>query len=330
MKKVFLGIIVGLLAGGVGVWMYFHFHPAAVAEVAKEADKEEPIVQHDAEGETFLKLDEEAQNHADLKMLALDAAELKPEIKAFGRVLDPSPLAASLTEMATAQAAFEASGKEAERLKVLFSQGQNASARALETAEAAVKRDRIATEAVQLRLLSAWGKSIVDRPALDAFIHALIAQETSLLRVDVPPSDKMEGPPSAARLALLSAPDAPMDAEFLGAAVSTDPQTLGRGFFFLVKGKALAAGTPISAWLSLPGEPEKGVIIPREAIIRHEGEAFVYVQTGKETFERKAVELHHPLAAGWFTDGLKSGVKLVVNGAQQLLSEELKGEGRGE
>ena len=107
-------------------------------------------------------------------------------------------------------------------------------------------------------------------------------------------------------------------------------KSLGRGFFFLVKGKALAAGTPISAWLSLPGEPEKGVIIPREAIIRHEGEAFVYVQTGKETFERKAVELHHPLTTGWFTDGLKSGVKIVVNGAQQLLSEELKGEGGGE
>jgi hypothetical protein len=97
-----------------------------------------------------------------------------------------------------------------------------------------------------------------------------------------------------------------------------------------VKGKALAANVAVSAWLTRPGEPEPGVIIPREAIVRHEGEAFVYVQTSKETFERKAVELHHPLAAGWFTDEFKAGTKIVTNGAQQLLSQELKGEGREE
>ena len=326
MKKVFLGIIVGLLAGGVGVWVFLH-KPAHESEAEKEAVKPVSYVRRGTNGENFLQLDERAQQHAALKTTALTATELKPEIKAFGRVLDPSPLAASLAEMAATQAALEASGKEADRLKILFSQGQNASARALETAEAAVKRDRIAVEATQLRLLSAWGKSIADRPNLDVFIRSLAAQENSLVRVDVPASDKMEGTPSAARLTLLSAPDAPMDAEFLGAALSADPQTLGRGFIFLVKGRALAANAVVNAWLTLPGEPEKGVIIPRDAIIRHEGEAFVYVQTGGETFERKEVELHHPLAVGWFTEEFKPGVKIVISGAQQLLSEELKGEG---
>ena len=326
MKKLFSGVVAGLLTGGVGVWLYFHFHPAA-PEAKPEEKKEEPIVQRDGDDMVFLKLDEEAQGHADIKTAVLEAAELKPEVKAFGRVLDPSALATSLTEISAAQAQLEASGKEAARLKTLFDQGQNASARALETAEAALKRDRIAAEAAQLRLLTAWGKAIVERPNLDVFIHSLVAQENALVRVDVPASDKMEGAPTAARLALLSAPDAPLDAEFLGAAVSADPQTLGRGFFFLVKGRALAANAAVTGWLALPGETEKGVIIPREAIVRHEGGAFLYLKTGDETFERKELEQHHPLAAGWFTDSFKAGVKVVINGAQQLLSEELKGAG---
>lgn len=329
MKKVLLGIIVGLLAGGVGAWLFLRHHYGATAEAKPEEKKEEPHVQRDGNDEVFLKLDAEFQGHADLKMAVLEAAELKPELKAFGRVLDPSSLAASLSEISAARAQLDASTKEAARLKLLFGQNQNASARALETAEAAVKRDQIALQAAELRLVTAWGKAIVDRQDLDVLIHSLITQESALVRVDVPASEKLEGAPSAARLALLSAPNAPTDAELLGAAVSADPQTLGRGFVFLVKGKSFAPNAAVIAWLTLAGEKEKGVIVPRDAIVRHEGAAFVYLQTTDVTFERKEIALNHPLAAGWFTDELKPGVKVVVNGAQQLLSEELKGEGGG-
>ena len=46
----------------------------------------------------------------------------------------------------------------------------------------------------------------------------------------------------------------------------------------------------------------------------------------EELFERKDVALERPLADGWFVeDGLQPKQKIVVTGAQQLLSEELKG-----
>lgn len=325
MKKTVLGIIVGLLTGGVGAW--FFLHEAEHEKEGKKEEKKESRVQHGTNGETFLKLDEAAQKHLGLKVVSLEAAELKPEVAAFGRVVDPASLAASLTEIASAQAALEASGREAARLKTLFEQGQNASARALETAEATVKRDRIAAEAAQLRLLSSWGSAIAGRSNLDLFIRSLVAQETALVRVDVPAGEKLAGSPTAVRLASLAASDAPFEAEFVGSANATDPQTLGQGFFCLVKGRSLPVNAVVNAWLSLPGDTEKGVIIPRDAIVRHEGEGFVYVQTGADAFERKELELHHPLAAGWFTDEFKAGVKVVITGAQQLLSEELKGEG---
>jgi hypothetical protein len=65
--------------------------------------------------------------------------------------------------------------------------------------------------------------------------------------------------------------------------------------------------------------------VPREALVRFEGGAWVYVQTGEETFRRSLVTLDVPLENGWFIQGtLKPGDQVVITGAQQLLSEELK------
>lgn len=329
MKKLLFGIVVGLLAGGAGVWLFVHLHGAEEGEEKKEEKKEESHVIHGTNGETFIKLEQEAQERAGLKIAALEPAELKPEIKAFGRVLDPSLLAMAMTDIATARAQFEASSRELARLKILHAQNQNVSTRALETAEAAAQRDRIAAEAAQLRLLSAWGKAIADRRDLDVFIRQLVAQQAALVRIDVPPSGNFKGDPSAARVQLLSS-DEPMPADFIGPATAADAQTLGRGFLFLIRASSVPANAPVVAWLSAGGTAEKGAIVPRDAIVRHEGEAFIYVQSGADRFERKEMALEHPLEKGWFIEGLKPGTKIVTTGAQQLLSEELKGEGGGE
>jgi hypothetical protein len=95
------------------------------------------------------------------------------------------------------------------------------------------------------------------------------------------------------------------------------------------------------AWLALPGAPRSGVIVPRDAVLRHEGETFVYLQKD-DVFQRQAVALERPVADGWFVpvgannhspdrannhSPLQPQEKVVVVGAQQLLSEELKGQG---
>ena len=66
--------------------------------------------------------------------------------------------------------------------------------------------------------------------------------------------------------------------------------------------------------------------VPRAAIVRHEGEAFIFIATKDGEFTKKEIELEHPTPDGWFVhEGLKPGDKIVVSGAQQLLSEESKG-----
>ncbi|MCX6905846.1 MAG: hypothetical protein NTW03_20665 [Verrucomicrobia bacterium] len=329
MKKVISGIIVGLVLGGAAGWFYQKQHaaPEAKEEKKTEEKKEPSFVQHGPHGETFLKLNQETQARMGLKSAPLAAARMKPEVKGYGRILDPAPLAALLVEGAGARAALEASAKEFERLKGL-AQTQNASARALEAAEAAMKRDQILLDSVQPRLLLGWGKAVAAQPDLAAFARPLAAQEAALARVDLPLSESLKAPPTAGRLAALTAPEHLMEAQFLGSAPSADPQMQGQGFFFLQKSNPLPPGAAVVAWLTVPGEVESGVTVPREALLRHAGEVFVYLQTGDDIFVRQEIELDRPTESGWFVRaGLKAQDKVVTVGAQQLLSEELKGQG---
>ena len=338
MKPMFIGLIAGLLVGGAGAWAVLHrLHEAEEHEAGDEKDKEKKgeevsHVQHGTNGEVILKLDAAAQKQAGLKVAPLAKMQLPHEVKAFGRVLDPTTLATGLGEMVSAQAQLEVSMKEFERLKILHEENQNVSARAFEAAQAAARRDRALAEAAQVRFAAAWGKAIASRPDLDRVTHALVSQQMALIRVDVPAGDTLPEPPTAGRIAPLTAEEHPAAAELVGPAPSVDPQTQGTGYLFLLKTGAPPPNAAVVAWLSLPGDAEQGVLIPRSAIVRHEGEAFVYFQTGEETFIRQEVELAHPLEEGWFApaEGLPADPKVVLAGAQQLLSEELKGEGGGE
>jgi hypothetical protein len=310
--------------------------PEAEKEQEPEAQPDESFVQHDADGQTVVKLDPNEQSLIGLKVAPLVATEAPSEVKGFGRVLDPAPLAALVTEGATVRVALQASTKEYERVKTLFSQNQNASARALETAEAAMDKDRVALESVQLRLLVGWGKEIASRPDLSAFVGSLAARQAALIRVDLPLGDRPKALPVGGRVAPVGAPESEIEAQILGPAPATDPQTQTEGYLLLAKTDTLAPGTGLVAWLAVPGPARSGVIVPRDAVLRHEGRTFVYLQRD-DVFQRVAVTLERPVGNGWFSpvrandhSPLQPQEKVVVVGAQQLLSEELKGQGGGE
>lgn len=329
MKKIVLGIVLGFILGGAVVGFYGRRPHEQVAprEEPPEPATAPSFVQRGTHGETVLKLAPDIQSRIGLKVAPLHTTSVKPEVKAFGRVLDPAPLIALLVERAGAQAALEASTKEFERLTAL-AQTQNTSRRALETAEAAMKRDQVALESVPPRLALGWGQAIASRPDLPAFARALASQELALVRVDLPLGQSLQATPTGGRLAALTAPDHPAEAQFLGQAPSVDPALQSQGFLFLQSTNPLPPGAAVVAWLTLPGNAESRVVVPREALLRHGGKVFVYLQTGDDTFVRKETDLDRPGESGWLVhEGLTAQDKIVSVGAQQLLSEELKAAG---
>lgn len=290
--------------------------------------KEESRVSHGTNGDAIIKLDAETQKRMGLEIAALSAAQLSPEIKGYGRVLDAAPLAASVADLTSASAASVASQAELERLKTLAAQN-NTSARALQAAEVTAVHDQAQTEAVRLRLLASWGNAIATRQDLPAFIRSLGSLDSALVQLNLSPDQSLKDYPTGAKILALSDETKPVEAQFLGPAPSVDPQVQGKGFLFLISPNPsrLAPGAAVTGYINVPGEPQSGVAVPRSAIVRFNGTAWVYVQTGDEAFERTEAKLERPIQESWFVrDGLKPGAKLVTTGAQELLSEELKGQ----
>ena len=84
----------------------------------------------------------------------------------------------------------------------------------------------------------------------------------------------------------------------------------------------------MTARLPLPGESVAGLQVPAAAVLRYEGLAWVYVQTDTNQFVRAEIPLDRPLGTGWFVAGpLSATNRLVVTGAQSLLSAELSSGG---
>jgi hypothetical protein len=229
-------------------------------------------------------------------------------------------------ELATDRATLTASRLEFERLKTLHAQDQNVSLRALQTAEATAQHDQLALEAAQQRLFLTWGKAIADQTNLADFVQSLSKVEAVLVRVDLPSGEKLSVTPVSARLVVAQNEYYPVEAAFLSTAMAVDPQTQGQGFYFLVQPNVarLVPGAAVTAYLPVPGPAEVGVVVPRAAVVRYEGKAWVYVQSAEDSFVRRKITLDRALAQGWFTKtGLDSNDRVVVTDASVLLSEEL-------
>ncbi len=292
-----------------------------------EEGKDEAKEHDESHRPTVVKLSHEMQTNAGLQTALPVPAEVRPEIKGYGRVLDPAPLVTALFDIDTAQNALAVSSKEHARIKALFGQNQNASLQALESAEAAVKRDQLSLETARVRLLATVGRTVAERKDLPALVQSLASLNAALVRIDLLPGQSWE-PVAGVRVAPLTSIEKSSEADFVGAAPSADVQSQGLAFLFLLRTNPPAPGTAMVGQLPVSGERVKGWQIPRSALVRHEGAAWVYEQTADESFERVLVSLKRPLTDGWLvTDGLSATNRLVITGAQTLLSEQLKGAG---
>jgi hypothetical protein len=319
MKKIFLGILIGVALGGAATWSWLRIAKSEPAEApAAEADKHE----------SGLHLSKEQQVAAGLVVAKPERAEVAAETRAFGRVLDATPLATLLAEIETADSTVAASVKEWERLKSL---GDNAAARILETAEAAMKRDRAAAESAHGRLVAGWGKAFAGRADLASLTRMMLAQEVALARADLPAGERLEGAPVAVRVAPVAGEASWQPAELIGPAPNADPQAQGQAFLILLRQHPPAPGTALTVRLNSGGTAGKGFLLPRTAVVQHERAMFVFVQTGDERFERKPVEVGLPQREGVFVkSGINADERIVMTGAQQLLSEEFKAANGGE
>jgi hypothetical protein len=67
--------------------------------------------------------------------------------------------------------------------------------------------------------------------------------------------------------------------------------------------------------------------LPFDAVVWYDGKPWVFVKTGEQRYERRAVGAHSDSRDGWFAgEGFVPGEEVVVTGAQTLLSGVLRGQ----
>jgi len=314
--------LIGLLVGAGATWLALRQHggaePAkAEAAAAKPEEKPNPLCFP-------------AAKRAALGIVLTKPTEttVLPEVQAFGRVLDTTTLVTLIAELETARAASVASDKELERVQKLFAGGGNASAQALETAEANSSRDRAAVSSAQARLLATWGRDIGNDLVS---ISQALAENAALVRLDVLPGEDVSAAPKTARLTL-SGSSSMFAADVLGTAPVADPQIQGSGFLLLLRGHPLPAGAALRGTLPGLGEAAKVLVVPRSTIVYHQGSAWVFVLGEEDIFERKLVSLGRSIGDNdvVITQGLEPEAQIVTTGAQQLLAAELQAGGAPE
>jgi multidrug efflux pump subunit AcrA (membrane-fusion protein) len=283
-------------------------------------------------------VDATTQERIGLKTETPAPAQWHPEKKVYGQVLDAAPLTDLAMELRRAEITLDSSQRELERARQL-KEGNNISARAYQDAETAYSQNLADAQAVRFKIQTGWGRKIADMMGPievaagtarepDKFLDRL-RDATALIRVDLPPGDRMENQGQTARIVSLAENAAPVTANCFDLLPALDPQTQRQGVLFTADQPAdhrLTPGEAVTAFIRMPGEPVSGVVVPASAILRHEGEGWVYKQTDTNQFLRVAVPLDRPMDGGWFvSENLSATNHIVTGGAQTVLSAELSG-----
>jgi hypothetical protein len=265
--------------------------------------------------------------------------DLRPSVPMQGVVADLRPLIelrartlAAVRDADALRAAAVRSGAEYQRVRTLYEDDRNASQRALQAAEA----ERVAADsrlsaaeagiaALREQLRQEWGPELgrwaeaARSPQLERLLDGTEVLLLMNLRLGA------VAPKQMGQLDIVSPANAETRrATLVSPAPRIDPGAPGATYFYRVAAKGLRIGERVSGRLPLGEKEIEGVIIPPGAVVWHGGKAWVYVQEAADRFERREISTAEPVGDGWFDTKIDFDDRVVVRGAQLLLSEELR------
>jgi len=327
-----LGIVILL------VWAFIEGRREFAIEQERERPVKTPLRISYRDNEAVLALDKETIERSGIAVSTLKLVSHRAQIRAYGTVLEVQDLIDLRNEyintkarLEKAEAALGASRREYDRLEALNKDNKTVSDKDLQAAKALLVSDRSgvasaeeALHAIEYKIRQQWGKDISEALLKNSSsIDRLLRQEDLLTRVTLPIEARVLSFPQKAFI-LSGASLIP--ASLLSPAPQTDPRIQGISLFYTLhaEGTGLIRGMNITAYLPVGPESE-GVVVPRQAIVWRDGSAWVYVEKEEGKFVRWEIPTDNPVEKGFFVSkALTPGDRLVVKGAQSLLSEEFR------
>jgi hypothetical protein len=340
------GALIAAVALGASAWVW---QGTAQRQSGSDgqADREHPIVTAPRtarqDGRTVVRLDPTALQRAGIRTEKLQRAAQPDTIGAFATVTDLQPLAqlsaamqTAQAQLAIAQAKLAASRAQYDRARKLFEDQQNVSAAQVQSSQAAFAADQAALTAAQAQVEASrtsarldWGVELADAlsasdPSRRALVEDLLARRELLLEVVLPPDVGGARAPTQGQVMLDARRAQPI--RLVSPAVRADPHLTGRSYFYrTLPDPALLPGATFAVQLET-GRRVELASVPASALVWWQGRAWIFVRNEAGDFERREVPADRAADSSTLLADLASGTEVVVQGAQVLLSEELRAE----
>ncbi|MDD1613408.1 MAG: hypothetical protein LUP98_01975 [Methylococcaceae bacterium] len=293
-------------------------------------------------GQPGIKLDAEAQKLSGIETTTLKPASHHAEFTTYGKAINIQPLLAlrsryllALTERSSAKAKFKQAEQNINRQQDLYRHGVS-SKRNLQEQQAQWQSYKAQADATDFQgkaiideALLLWGKELTgwalssDSDKLGAFLSG----RQKLLQITLPTNKHLADTVHTIYIEGTGNRSKAHKAELISAVTRTETVAQGESYYFQTGDKNIITGMNVTAWIPEANEQMTGVIIPKSALIWYMDQAFVYLKTAEETFNRRTLEHYSASADGYFIpDAIKPGEQVVTKGAQMLLSEELRGQ----
>lgn len=282
------------------------------------------------------------QKTAGIETITLEATNYRSEIVAYGKAIAVQSVLVlhhqylqNLTEYQRIAARFQQSEQAMKRQQSLFQGGVSAK-RNVQEQQAQWQSDKAQLNAIQLQIqsmkeevqlswgdkLSAWILSEQTKP-----LAPFISGQQVLLQITLPSNRQwLEKSGTTIFVEPSGERSKAQPAQLISAAPQADAGNQGNSYFFQTRAGTIKAGMNLTAWL--PEQYQQvGVIVPKTALVWAMDQAFVFIKTNEEAFNRRRISDYTPTNEGYFiSHSVSPGEQIVSIGAQTLLSEVLRGE----
>ncbi|KWC23388.1 metal transporter [Burkholderia ubonensis] len=312
--------------------------PSSPAGAVKQAAPQ-PTVQT-VNGETVVVVGPDVQRASHIEVSPLVETAGGQTRAAYATVLDLQPffdlrnrLAAARADLETLTAQAGNSRAQYARSRTLFEDDRNVSRKSLQDADAVMQADdaklrsaKAAVGGLDATLRQQFGDVLASAAAAPAsdLLQRLQAGRAAVLRVSLPGG---QGDDAPARITVTGPDGRPVPAQRLSASPTADPAVQGVPWLYVVP-RVMPAGARTSAGVPVAGTAAPSLVIPERAVLWYGGQTWVYVKTAPDRFTRRFVPASGDDDRGFVvTKDFHAGDEVVTQGAQLLLSEELKPQG---
>ncbi|TAN27177.1 MAG: metal transporter [Castellaniella sp.] len=337
LRLIFLCVLSLALGAGASRYIINQTLDSPVAPTAAGTPSDQPPTVQQINGKTIVVISPEAQRASHIEVTPIAAVTNQPSISANATIIDLRPLFDLRNRLASARADVDSFTAQAansrahyQGSRTLFADDRNISLKSLQAARSAMQSDnaklqsaRVALDDMDGAIRQQFGTALADAAAAptSALFQRLRAGQSVVVRVTLPTGFGSTPPED---VAIDTVDGRTITAKRLSASPLADPTAPGNPWFYIADA-ALPANLHTSARVPTSSKPILELLIPEQAVVWYGGQTWAYVRTDQNHFTRHYVPPGNAGDHGLMVrSGFHAGDQIVTQGAQLLLSEELK------